>query len=257
MRFPKALTKPCLPTFENKLLFEIYIEHCQAMRQCRVLLIGFLMQLVFATVARACDIALVLAVDVSGSVDNAEFRIQMQGIADGLRDPYVSAALIEANAALTVVQWTGSNRQTVTLPWRQVGTPTELFIFAEEVASAPRRWRNFSTAIGEALLFSLRQFEAVPNCTRRVIDVSGDGSSNEGVAPRDVHSELSAFDVTVNAIVIEGAEPDLTQYFRDNVISGGGAFVITANSFDDYPERMRLKLQRELSIPIAENTYFD
>lgn len=203
----------------------------------------------------ACDLALVLAVDVSGSVDNAEFRIQMQGIADGLRDPSVSAALVQANAALTLVQWTGSGRQTVTLPWRRVATPLDLFTFAEEVAQAPRRWRNFSTAIGEALVFSTRQFDLVPDCQRRVIDVSGDGASNEGVAPLDMRDLLAVSEVTVNAIVIEGAEPDLPQYFRDHVIWGAGSFVITATSFDDYPERMRLKLQREVSIPVAESPY--
>lgn len=209
-----------------------------------------------APFAWACDLALVLAVDVSGSVDNAEFRIQMQGIADGLRDPYVGAALLEADAALTLIQWTGSNRQTVTLPWRRVDSPTELFAFAEDVSQAPRRWRNFSTAIGEALTFSAQQFEDVPDCKRRVIDVSGDGSSNEGIAPTDVRGQLSALDITVNAIVIEGAEPDLPQYFGNNVIWGAGSFVITATSFDDYPERMRQKLQREVSIPIAESDYF-
>jgi len=222
------------------------------MKHWRALFFGFCLSGLTAHSTAACDLALVLAVDVSGSVDNAEFRIQMQGIADGLRDPFVSAALIEANAALTVVQWTGSNRQTVTLPWRHVGTPVELFAFAEDVAQAPRRWRNFSTAIGEALLFSSDQFGLVPDCTRRVIDVSGDGSSNEGVPPHAVRETLSDMDLTVNAIVVEGAEPDLPQYFRDHVIWGGGAFVITSASFDDYPERMRLKLQREVSIPIAE-----
>ncbi|MEM6482708.1 MAG: DUF1194 domain-containing protein, partial [Pseudomonadota bacterium] len=148
------------------------------------------------------------------------------------------------------------NRQTVTLPWRRVDSPTELFAFAEDVSQAPRRWRNFSTAIGEALTFSAQQFEDVPDCKRRVIDVSGDGSSNEGIAPTDVRGQLSALDITVNAIVIEGAEPDLPQYFGNNVIWGAGSFVITATSFDDYPERMRQKLQREVSIPIAESDYF-
>lgn len=224
--------------------------------RCRFFIfLGVCLLCLKAPLVWACDLALVLAVDVSGSVDNAEFRIQMQGIADGLRDPYVGAALLEANAALMLIQWTGSNRQTVTLPWRRVGSPTELFTFAEEVAQAPRRWRNFSTAIGEGLTFSAQQFEAVPDCKRRVIDVSGDGSSNEGVAPTDVRGQLSVLDITVNAIVIEGAEPDLTGYFLKNVISGAGSFVITANSFDDYPDRMRLKLQREVSIPIAESDY--
>ncbi|MEM6578749.1 MAG: DUF1194 domain-containing protein, partial [Pseudomonadota bacterium] len=136
------------------------------MKSHLAVLFGLFMSGATAPAASACDLALVLAVDVSGSVDNTEFRIQMQGIADGLRDPHISAALVEGQAALALVQWTGSNRQTVSLPWHHVETAADLFAFAEEVARAPRRWRNFSTAIGEALLFSARQFDEVPECKR-------------------------------------------------------------------------------------------
>ena len=197
--------------------------------------------------ATACEIALVLAVDVSGSVDHEEYRIQMQGLADGLRDGAVSEALVTAEAAVTVVHWTGSSRQAVAVPWTRITAFDGLEALAARIETAPRPWRNFSTAIGEALDYSLARFGAVADCDRRVIDISGDGSSNEGIAPRNIHPRLRAAGVTVNALVIEGAEPEMTEYFWENVITGGGAFVITANSYAEYPEKMRRKLVREVA----------
>lgn len=198
-----------------------------------------------APAAYACDLALVLAVDVSGSVDSWEYRIQRDGLAEALRDPVVSEALVAARAEVMLLQWTGAGRQRVTVPWRAITDFDVLDQFADAVAADRRVWRNFSTAIGEALEMSVAQFGAVPHCTRRVIDVSGDGSSNEGIAPASMRMRLKAERVTVNALVIEGAEDDLTGYFWENVIYGEGAFVVTANDFPDYPQRIRQKLRRE------------
>lgn len=199
----------------------------------------------------ACDIALVLAVDVSGSVDNAEFRVQMDGLAEGLRDPSVSEALVVGEAAVIVLQWTGTTRQAVSVPWTQVRSFEDVEALATSIEAVTRKWRNYSTAIGEALQFSHAQFAEGPDCARRVVDISGDGSSNEGIEPLDVHAELERDGVTVNALVIEGAEPDMTEYFLDHVILGPGAFVITANTFDEYPARMRRKLLREVAKPLS------
>jgi len=204
-----------------------------------------------AAPARACKVALVLAVDVSGSVDNAEYRIQMQGLAAGLRDGAVSEALVADAAALTVLHWTGSSRQDVVVPWTRITGFGALEDFARRVETAPRRWRNFSTAIGEALVFSAARFDAVPDCARRVIDISGDGSSNEGIEPGTARPELTRRGITVNALVIEGAEPMMTEYFWEHVITGPGAFVITANGYDDYPARMRRKLLREVAKQVS------
>ncbi|MEL7258931.1 MAG: DUF1194 domain-containing protein [Pseudomonadota bacterium] len=201
--------------------------------------------------ARACEIALVLAVDVSGSVDHEEYRIQMQGLADGLRDGSVAEALVTQEAAVMVLQWTGSSRQRVVTPWTRITDFDVLEEFAARVEAAPRVWRNFSTAIGEALAFAGAQFADVPDCERWVIDISGDGSSNEGIDPKEVHKILGVSNIIVNALVIEGAEPLMTEYFWENVILGNGAFVITANSYEDYPNRMQRKLLREVTKQIS------
>lgn len=197
--------------------------------------------------ALACDLALALAVDVSGSVDTSEYRIQMDGLAAGLRDPLVSEALVRGQAQLMLVQWTGASRQRVTIPWTRIDSFDTLERFADQVAADPRVWRNFSTAIGEALEMTLTSFDEVSDCTRHLIDISGDGVSNEGVEPTEVHGVLRTRGVTVNAIAIEESEPDLTAYFFENVIVGEGAFVVSAAGFADYPERIRKKLLREVT----------
>ena len=206
---------------------------------------GIALLAAFAEPAHACELALALAVDVSGSVDRREFRVQMDGLAEALRDGVVSEALVRAEAAVTLVQWTGSSRQAVAVPWTRIRSFEDAEGFADAVATAPRVWRNYSTAIGEALRFGLAQFETAPDCRRRVIDVSGDGPSNEGIEPGAVREDLRAAGVSVNALAIEESEADLTAYFWENVIVGEGAFVVTANRFADYPDRIRLKLRRE------------
>jgi Ca-activated chloride channel family protein len=197
--------------------------------------------------AWACDLALALAVDVSGSVDSSEYRIQMDGLAAGLRDPIVSEALVRGQAQLMLVQWTGESRQRVTIPWTKIDSFIALEKFADQVAQDPRVWRNFSTAIGEALEATLLRFDDVAECRRLLIDISGDGVSNEGVEPTQIHTLLKDRGVTVNAIAIEESEPDLTAYFFENVIFGEGAFVVSASGFADYPERIRKKLLREVT----------
>jgi Ca-activated chloride channel family protein len=195
--------------------------------------------------ARACELALVLAVDVSGSVDQREYSIQMGGLAAALRDGIVVDALIEQEAMLTVIQWTGSSRQRQTIPWMQLRSDQDVAAFAALVDENRRVWRNYSTAIGEALGVAIDAFDAVPQCRRKVIDVSGDGVSNEGEEPRIHHPRLRDQGIVVNALAIETDDADLTAYFYENLIIGEGAFVITANGFEDYPEQIRRKLQRE------------
>lgn len=195
--------------------------------------------------ACACELALVLAVDVSGSVDREEYRLQMNGLAQALRDGIVVEALVDQQAQLTLIQWTGSSRQQQTLRWTQMQNPDAVFQFADAVAQDPRLWRNFSTAIGEALSISQTALAEVPGCKRQVIDVSGDGISNEGVPPADLHLALRGAGITVNALAIETDEVDLTAYFFENVITGEGAFVETASGFSDYPRAILRKLQRE------------
>lgn len=207
--------------------------------------------LTFATPVQACEVALMLAVDVSGSVDPAEYRIQMDGLAAGLLDSAVSGALVGGQSKLALMQWTGTSRQEVVIGWTTMRDDADVLAFAEKVTSTPRVWRNFSTAIGEALQLSLPYFAQVPECERHVIDISGDGPSNEGRLPNLVWPQLAAAGVTVNALVIEASLPGLTRYFESDVITGPGAFAATADTFEDYPREITRKLLRELTKSVA------
>lgn len=206
----------------------------------------------FGSPGFACDLALALAVDVSGSVDATEYRIQMDGLAAGLRDPVVSEALVRARAEVMLVQWSGSTRQQVSVNWTRIDSFDAIDTFADRVAADPRAWRNYSTAIGEALAFTMSGFDRVPHCARHLIDLSGDGFSNEGLEPTQVQNSLRKAGIVVNAIAIEASEPELTAYFFENVIGGEGAFVVSAQSFDEYPAQIKKKLLREVTRQSAE-----
>lgn len=195
--------------------------------------------------AASCELALVLAVDVSGSVDGAEYRTQMDGLALALNDGIVAEALVNQQARVTLIQWSGGSRQEQSVPWTAVRSFADVTALADRIAGTPRLWRNFSTAIGEALEVSLDALEQVPDCRRKVIDLSGDGVSNEGKPPEALRERLRSSGVVVNALAIETDEIDLTAYFFEHLIAGEGAFVITANGFEAYPAQIRRKLQRE------------
>jgi len=197
-----------------------------------------------------------LAVDVSGSVDGDEYRIQMDGLAAALTHRSVMGALVEADAQIALMQWTGTGRQSVVISWTEITSPDDVHAFAFAVATTPRLWEDFSTAVGEAIALALPYFSIVEDCERHVIDISGDGISNEGIAPRDLWPELAAAGVTVNAMVIEDDSFDLSGWYESSVITGPGAFAVTANSFEEYPEQIIRKLYRELTQPIALSDNF-
>lgn len=209
----------------------------------------------FATfsVAKACDVALALTIDVSGSVDPREYRVQMDGLAQALNDGDVRNALLTADAQITVMQWSGANRQKVIAPWSSTRTHADIDNLVTTLRSAPRAYRHFSTAIGDAVMAAtVQHLQIAGRCKRAVIDVSGDGRSNEGVSLADMRAQLAGTGITVNALAIEKDNSDLSTYFRQEVITGPGAFVVTAVDFRDYARAIRRKLLREIATPIVE-----
>lgn len=202
--------------------------------------------------AGACDLALLFAVDVSGSIDAGEYATQMRGLADALRDYQVAEMLARGNAHIALVQWSGATRQLLSMPWTPIASFTDATRAALTIASMPRAYDQSSTAIGEALMFAEAVFDHAPPCARRVIDVSGDGVSNEGLLPEHRIEALGLAGITVNALVIDVDMPGLTDYFRNRVITGEGAFALRANGWEDYPLRIRQKLMREIASEMAE-----
>lgn len=207
----------------------------------------------FAAPATACETALVLAIDVSGSVDPGEYDLQKNGLADALRDPTVKDALIAAGARVAVMQWSGSSRQRVVVPWTATNDEAQVNALAAAVEAAPRAYRHYSTAIGEALSVAAALLgEIAGQCERQVVDVSGDGENNEGVDVAQMRDALVRGGVTVNGLAIEIGREGLAAYYHRNVIGGPGAFVITARDFDDYPRAIRRKLLRELTDKVVD-----
>jgi Ca-activated chloride channel family protein len=202
--------------------------------------------------AMACETALLLSIDVSGSIDSADYRLQTEGLSAALSDPEVAEALVRGLVALAVVQWSGTAQQDLALPWQRMLTPGAVTSFASRAAAMPRAFKGSDTAVGEGLRFALSQFAAVPDCTRQVIDVSGDGQENAGFTDARARSEAVAAGVMINAIAIEEPGPafPITSYYRNWIITPGG-FVVTARGLRDYAETLRLKLLRELLTTIG------
>ncbi|HUS55440.1 MAG TPA: DUF1194 domain-containing protein [Thermohalobaculum sp.] len=203
--------------------------------------------------ATACALELILAVDVSGSIDTNEFNLQADGLADAFENPSLIAAVseIEGGILATVTHWSGSTRHRQMTGWHRLTDARSMAAFAAEARSAGRAWRNFSTAIGEALVHAAEVSGTAPEtCRRRVIDVSGDGVSNEGQAPSIVSTALAAEGYIINGLVIRGADPDPVAHFRAQVIAGPGAFVEVATNFADYPRAILRKLLREIDQPM-------
>jgi Ca-activated chloride channel family protein len=202
--------------------------------------------------ALACETALLLSIDVSGSIDAGDYRLQADGLAFALQDPEVTEALVKGQVALAVVQWSGTEEQALVLPWQRMLAPEDVTRFAARAAAIPRAFQGSDTAVGQAIRFATAQFSAVPDCRRKVIDISGDGQENAGFTDAAARREAIAAGLTINAIAIEepGEAIPITSYFRNWIITPDG-FVVTARGLQDYAETLRLKLLRELTKPIG------
>lgn len=197
------------------------------------------------------DIVLVLAFDTSASVTYEEFDLMARGCGAALRDPDVIAGLTNgpSQASLcALVLWSGHDAQETLIDWTHVTDTASLEAFAQQVEDVPRVVKAGGTAIGEALVFCERLIALAPAKSRRtIIDVAGDGKSNEGVAPGPVRDRLAANGITINGLCILHEEPDLLASFQSDVIGGPAAFALTCHDFGDFKDAIRQKLQQEVA----------
>ena len=206
--------------------------------------------------ASNCRLALLLAMDVSSSVDAAEDVLQRNGIVAALISPEVEAAFFATAqpVALAVYEWSGRYNQEVLLDWILIDSKARLLQAAETIAASKRSHNDFPTAMGYALGFGAGMFQRGPDCLYRTLDVAGDGQNNEGFSPAQAYNAFPFSGVTVNGLVINGAdyeaETGLIAFYKGQVIRGPGAFVEIANGFEDYERAMRRKLERELTPPV-------
>jgi Ca-activated chloride channel family protein len=201
---------------------------------------------VLPVASQACETALILTMDVSNSIDSAEYRLQTDGLADALRDPEIVETMVAGENYLTVVQWSGVDKQTVSIPWTQMRTALDVESFAQKARLMERAFILSDTAPAEAIFFSLKLFDQVPDCARKVIDVSGDGTPNGGSEVRAARNAAERAGVTINGIAIESMGLAITNFFRGAVITRNG-FVMTARTHREYPATIRAKILREIS----------
>ena len=197
------------------------------------------------------ELALVLAVDGSASVTYDEFGLIAGGMAAALRDPAVAEGLT-GNSVLSLLLWSGTGQQDIITGWTPIATAADLAAFADGVDNMPRTVRAGSTAIGEALMAALTLLAHVPAVPKRnIVNVIGDGRSNDGTAPGPIRDRMAAANITINGLCILHEEPDLLTSYTEEVIGGPGAFAVTCREYKDFTEAMRQKLTREVKGPIV------
>ena len=237
-------------------------------------LVSFAARAVFAgiailpAVARAqtVDVAIALAADVSGSIDDEEFQLQRRGYAAAVTNPqFVQAIQAGAHGAIILcfLEWAGPDQRAVVAKWMRIHDGEGAAEFAKILLDAPRSFAGL-TAIGASIDFAVAQLEAGGIAAkRRIIDVSGDGSDNSGQLVTVARDKAVAKGITINGLAIinekPGREPGavfyehthppggLPNYYRENVIGGRGAFVLQIVNFDTFAEAMTNKLLTEVS----------
>lgn len=214
-----------------------------------------------AAAADSCRHALALGLDVSGSVDAREYRLQMGGLAQALGSVAVHAALlerIEAPVEILVFEWSGPQDQLTLVPWSRIFDAGALEAVIAQLQNVERRAEATpGTALGVAMMRGAQHLAQRDHCWRKTLDISGDGKSNLGPRPRNVKPQLAGRDITINALVIGADNPatgdvrqskvaELSAYFNAEVILGPDAFIEVALGFDGYAAAMETKLLREL-----------
>ena len=209
-----------------------------------------------AAEASECRLALVMAMDVSSSVDAGEDALQRGGLVAALTAPEVVRAFFASDVpvALAIFEWSGRYNQELLLDWTLIDRPAKLVSVAETVASSSRSHNDFPTAMGYALGYGAGLLERGPDCLYRTIDIAGDGQNNEGFGPEQAYKAFPFEGVTVNGLVVNGAdfeaETGLIAFYKAEVLHGPGAFIEIAQGFDDYERAMRRKLEREVTPPV-------
>ena len=212
-----------------------------------------------AAAERAVDLELVLAVDVSGSIDIEEARLQRQGYVQALRHPTVVEAIEHGRLgriAVTYMEWAGAYFQRDVVGWREISDAASAAAFAEALeqqAVTTELWTSISTAIDVAAAsFEANGFRG----ERRVIDISGDGPNNRGDYVIDARDRALAEDIVINGLAIINGRPgrygypplpDLDLYYEDCVIGGHGAFVVVAEGFGDFGRAILRKMLLEIA----------
>lgn len=229
----------------------------------RPILFAILSFLFCASIAQAnCRLGLILALDVSGSVNEREYRQQLDGLAFALQSPEVVELFLndDNHVSLLAYEWSATNHQRLIFDWTDVKDTQTVQSLSKIVVDHRKNRATLKTAIGKSLDFAADQFLRKPDCWAQTIDISGDGLNNDGRDPIETRLLPKFRDITVNALVV--SQPDETgenaetrvfrddklyRYFEAQVIHGPDSFVEIAYGYEQYASAMKRKLIRELS----------
>jgi hypothetical protein len=215
-----------------------------------------------AAAAEDVDLLLVLAADVSRSVDEQKFRLQREGYAAAIVNRRVIQAIQSGphgRIAVSYVEWAGPQAQTTIVDWTIIAGPGDAEVVATRVLEAHRSFMD-RTSISGAIDYALQRFAQSPyRAARRIIDISGDGINNSGGDLLEARERALSQGVTINGLVILSELPlsinpnhthppgGLQSYYERNVIGGPGAFVIAAEGFDAFGQSIVSKLVKEIA----------
>jgi hypothetical protein len=219
-------------------------------RLARAALLSLFALLAAAPPATAAKVAmaLVLAVDVSESINAGEYELQHEGIARAFENAQVVDTIQSVGGIdVLMLEWSDRDKQAIIANWTKVSDAASATAFAATVR-AGKRSSNGLTAVGDALLASGAAFANAPDQPeRRVIDISGDGMANVGPRPDDIRDALNAKGITINGLAILASEPWLSTYYNNEVIGGDGAFLMEVKDFDSFATAIKQKLLAEIS----------
>ncbi|MGC1776918.1 MAG: DUF1194 domain-containing protein [Xanthobacteraceae bacterium] len=215
-----------------------------------------------ARAADNVDLLLVLAADVSRSIDDTKFQLQRNGYAAAISDPRVLDTIRSGRngrIGVTFVEWSGAGAQHVVVDWAEIGDAATAKQFGDQLVETPRSFAG-RTSISGGIEFALSRLAAAPfDCIRRTIDVSGDGTNNDGRTVTELRDQAVAKGVTINGLVILSDNPmpwnpehtnppgGLDNYYRNNVVGGPGAFVMVAKNFNSFGQAIIAKMIAEVS----------
>ena len=220
--------------------------------------------------ARSADVDLevILAADVSRSIDDTEFDLQRKGYAAAITDPRVLRAIAGGRnhaIAVTFIEWSGAADQNVVVEWSVVRDEEGAGAVAATMLSAPRSFLG-RTSISAAIDYAVERFAMAPaQADKRILDVSGDGTNNFGRAVTEARDQAIAAGITINGLAIINTQANpgyafhtqppggLPKYYEENVIGGPGAFLLQVENFDTFSEAMTRKLVTEIAgLPAAQ-----
>ena len=205
------------------------------------------------------DLALALAIDISGSIDPEEAQLQRQGYVEAFRDPVIVRAILggpNGRIAVTYYEWSDSWMQKLLIDWTLLDSEASIAAFAQRLADTPISIAR-RTSISGAIRYAIPLFGRSPyQPTRKVLDISGDGSNNDGALVTDMRYEALKERIAINGLPIMNDRPnpfgfpnetDLDQYYLHCVTGGPRSFVEVARSFEDFPRAVRKKLLQEVA----------